>query len=118
MALPENRLQHANLTPEEMRQGIKRLEIRRAEVEQYNFGIESGIIENFEHLRGAAEDLHKRVVSALARCSVIPLRTVNMWTTRLAVGVYQTTTPIILWRKYRGIIAPDCCICLIKLFCS
>jgi predicted nucleotide-binding protein len=67
MALPENRPPSVNLTPEQMKQGIRRLEIRRAEVEEFDFEIGSSS-DNAEYLRNVSEDLHARsVVSALAR---------------------------------------------------
>lgn len=62
MALRENRPHHANLTPEEKRQGIKRLEYRRSEVEEFKFGVGATDAE----LLAVVKPLHERVTSTLA----------------------------------------------------
>ena len=58
MALPEDPA-HANLTPTPIRQGIRRLEIRRAEIEQFEFGpgLDLFNADDFERFRSAAKSL-------------------------------------------------------------
>jgi hypothetical protein len=57
MALPENRPHSANLTPEEMRQGIRRLEHRVAEVDTFQSDLTPNQI----------EQIQRRVQSTLAK---------------------------------------------------
>jgi predicted nucleotide-binding protein len=65
MALPENRPQFANLTPEQMRQGIKRLKYCIAEVEAFDLKVNDMV-----GLVSACQVLEERLKSALAQVFV------------------------------------------------
>ena len=93
MALPKNRPHFANLTPTQIRQGIKRLEQRRSEVEGFYFGTEDDNEARYaERLRSATKPLQQSVTPALAKGSARErLSTFNMRKRRNNVGVGLAT---------------------------